>query len=75
MTPKESGYRGTLKYFGKKYGLTEEKFLYLYYLRGEEREKEYAKLPRNLRYEIVHLQAAYCGYLREKEKQEKKNND
>jgi hypothetical protein len=82
MTQKESEYRATLKWAEKEYGLTEEEFLYLYHLNDdEEKEKEYAKFPPKMRYGIVHLQAAYCGYLREKEKQEeeeeeeKKSND
>jgi hypothetical protein len=75
MTQKEREYRGTLKYFENEYGLTEERFLHLYYLKGEERENEYAKLPEDLGAALVHLRAAYNGYRREQEEKQKGKND
>jgi len=62
----EENYRKVLKMFKEDYNFSEEEFLRIESLSGEEYKKALEDLPEELGCEIIHLEVAYSAFLREK---------
>lgn len=65
MDNRKAHYEQMLNDFKEQYGLTEEEFLRIYNLQGEELQREEEKLPKNLQAALIHLKVAYGLMLKE----------
>ena len=69
MIDRRAYYEQMMTDFNKRYGLTEEEFLRLYNLQGEEQRMAENKLSKELKAALIHLKVAYGLML----KQQKEN--
>ena len=65
MSNRKAHYEQMLNDFKEQYVLTEEEFLRIYNLQGEELQREEEKLSKNLQAALIHLKVAYGLMLKE----------